>query len=68
MQITHMVHPDTNQERELIIKQLRAKRLVRNIKTVPLDRPYFLINRAISGYLQTDGNMAIIHLRQPSKS
>jgi hypothetical protein len=63
MQVTHMIHPDTDQERELIITQMRAQKLVEKVKIVPLGRPYFLINRVISGYLQTDGKMAIISLR-----
>jgi hypothetical protein len=63
LQITHMIDPDTNRERELIITQLRAKKLVKTIETVELGKPYRLINRVINGYLHTDGKMAVISLR-----
>ncbi|HEY5442106.1 MAG TPA: LssY C-terminal domain-containing protein [Candidatus Saccharimonadales bacterium] len=63
LQLTHMIDPDTNRERELILKKLRARKLVRSVKLVELGRPYRLINRVISGYLHTDGKMAVISLR-----
>jgi hypothetical protein len=67
LQITHMIDPDTNRERELIVKQLKAKKLARAVEVVKLDRPYRLINRVISGYLHTDGKMAIISLGSTSE-
>jgi len=63
LQFTHMVDPDTNRERQLIIKKLRAKNLVKSVETVELGRPYRLINRVITGSLHTDGKMAVISLR-----
>jgi hypothetical protein len=63
LQITHMIHPDTNQERELIVSQLRGVGLVRKIQKIKLDNPYRLVNRALRGYLQTDGMMTIVHLK-----
>lgn len=62
LQITHMIHPDTNRERDLIIDKLRAEKLTQRVKMVELGRPYFLINRAIRGYLHSDGRMAIVSL------
>ncbi|MGC1177380.1 MAG: LssY C-terminal domain-containing protein [Candidatus Saccharimonadales bacterium] len=62
LQITHMIDPDTNQERELIVDQLQAHRLVRKVETIILGKPYHLINRVMNGRLQTDGRMAIVHL------
>ena len=67
MQITHMIHPDTNQERQLVIDNLRAKKLTSRTEMVQLSHPYRLINRAIRGYFHSDGRMAIISLRQPPK-
>jgi hypothetical protein len=63
MQITHMIHPDTNAERELIVKQLRDRELVKKTNNVKLEKPYRLSNRAWRGYLQTDGVMTVISLK-----
>jgi len=63
LQITHMIDPDTNRERELIVEQLRAQKLVQKCDKVKLDNPYRLINRAWRGYLQTDGMMTIVRLK-----
>ncbi|MEK7059632.1 MAG: LssY C-terminal domain-containing protein [Patescibacteria group bacterium] len=63
MQITHMIHPDTNKERELIVGQLKAARLVRKTQNIKLDKPYRLANRALRGHLHTDGVMTIVHLK-----
>lgn len=63
-QLTHMINPDTNQERDLIVSGLKERKLVRSVKTVKLGEPYRLINRVISGYLHTDGRMAVVHLKR----
>ncbi|HTB48551.1 MAG TPA: LssY C-terminal domain-containing protein [Verrucomicrobiae bacterium] len=68
LQITHMIDPDTNQERELIVQQLHDQNMVKQVETVDLGKPYRLINRAWSGYLQTDGNMAIVSLRKKTSA
>jgi hypothetical protein len=68
LQITHMIHPDTNQERQLIIEHLRGQKLVRKVETVSLGRPYRLINRVINGYLHSDGKMAVVNLRGGPKN
>lgn len=62
LQLTHMIHPDTNAERDLIVKQLKAQKLVKRTQALKLGNPYKLINRAWRGYLQTDGRMTIVHL------
>lgn len=63
LQITHMIHPDTNRERQLIVSQLEAAGLVRKVSNLRLDDPYRLVNRAWRGYLQTDGRMEVAELR-----
>lgn len=63
LQVTHMIAPDTNQERELIVKQLKKTKLVRKVETVKLGEPYRLINRALRGSLHTDGKMSIVTLK-----
>jgi hypothetical protein len=64
LQLTHMIDPDTNQERNLIVDQLKVQKLVRKVETIKLDKPYRLINRVWSGSLHTDGKMSIISLRK----
>ncbi|MDB5184936.1 MAG: hypothetical protein JWN38_744 [Candidatus Saccharibacteria bacterium] len=67
LQITHMIHPDTNQERELIVSQLRAAKVVKKVTSLKLQKPTRLNNRALRGYLHTDGRMAIIDLKPAAK-
>jgi hypothetical protein len=62
-QITHMVHPNTDQERELIVSGLAAKDLVEQTDKIKLGNPYKLINRTWRGELHTDGIMTIVRLR-----
>jgi hypothetical protein len=62
-QLTHMIDPDTDQERELIIKQLSTSGLLKKTEAVRLDDPYRLINRTWRGYLHTDGKMTVAHLK-----
>jgi hypothetical protein len=61
-QFTHMIHPDTDAERELIAKSLKKAKRVKRIRAVQLDEPYRLINRVWTGYLHTDGRMLICEL------
>ena len=63
LQLTHMIDPDTDMERELIVSRLRAHKLVKKVQTIKLGEPYRLINRVISGSLHTDGQMAIVSLK-----
>lgn len=60
-QITHMIHPDTDNERDLIIEQLSDSHTA-PVLNIRLDRPYKLVNRAWRGYLQTDGVLKIYKL------
>jgi hypothetical protein len=66
-QLSHMIHPDTDQERELILQLLRAHGLVRKVEYVKLGEPYRLINRVMTGHLRSDGQMAVVSLKQPTK-
>lgn len=61
-QLTHMVDPDTNAERELLVKQLRRTKLVSNSRRVELGSPYRLRNRVLGGYMNADGKMTILEL------
>lgn len=66
-QLTHMIDPDTNRERELILEQLKAQKLVGKADYVKLGEPYKLINRVFTGRLHADGRMAIAKLKSPAK-
>lgn len=63
LQITHMIHPDTNLERELIAQQLSQAGSVKRTTSLRLRSPYKLINRAFRGSLQTDGKMTVVYLK-----
>ncbi len=62
-QFTHMIHPDTDAERELIVAQVKATKLIQHTRTVVLDDPYRLLNRVWRGYLSSDGKMKICELK-----
>lgn len=64
LQITHMIDPDTNQERELIIDQLKASSNVAKTQKVKLGDPYKLVNRVWRGSLHTDGFMTVAYLKK----
>jgi hypothetical protein len=62
-QLTHMIHPDTNAERALIVKDLKKAGLVKKTHTVVIDNPYKLRNRVWRGILHTDGKLCICELK-----
>lgn len=64
LQLTHMIDPDTNRERELIVHQLKSQKLIKKVSYIKLGEPYRLINRVLHGSLHTDGQMAIINLHK----
>lgn len=61
-QISHMIHHDTNAERDLIVSLLKKYKLVSKIRTVTIASPYQLRNRVLTGYLQADGQLTICEL------
>lgn len=60
LQLTHMVDPDTNKERDLIVRQLEENDLVQKTEQVKLGNPYKLVNRTWRGELHTDGMMSVV--------
>lgn len=66
LQVTHMINPDTDAERELIVKQLSEQKLSKKTETITLGQPYKLVNRVFSGFLHTDGKMTIVTLKKRS--
>lgn len=68
-QFTHMVHHDTNKERDYIIDELQKSGLITHTKSVKVGEPYRLLNRArtlSSGYFMADGKMTICELADSS--
>lgn len=63
-QVTHMIHPDTNAERQLIIDSLKQVKLVSKVEKVRLRRPYRVRNRVWRGHLRSDGTMSVVTLRK----
>lgn len=68
-QITHLVDPDTDSERDLIASQLTAGKLAMPQQTIALGEPYKLINiHALRGHLHTDGKMKILEITDQTAS
>jgi hypothetical protein len=63
-QLTHMIHPNTNAERDLIVEQLQIDG-GKHLATIQIMKPYTLVNRAWKGYLQTDGKLKVVELPTP---
>lgn len=62
-QLTHLVDPNTDAERELIANGLEQRGLATFKQAIKLDEPYKLINiHALRGHLHTDGRMAIMEI------
>jgi hypothetical protein len=62
-QITHMIHPDTNAEREFLATALQKTKLVQETRKITVGKPYQLRNRALTGYMNADGKMKICELK-----
>lgn len=62
-QLTHMIHPNTDAEREMIVNSLRAAHQVKKTRTKRVGLPLVLRNRVIGGFLKTDGKIRICVLK-----
>ncbi len=62
MQLTHMIDPDTNAERNFIVRDLEKKCQISKFRLEKIGEPYKLTNRVLTGYLKADGFMAICEL------
>lgn len=64
-QLTHLVDPDTNQERELLTEHLVTAKAAQLERTITLRSPYRVANlRGWYGHLHSDGKMKILRLSQ----
>jgi hypothetical protein len=61
-QLTHTVHPDTDAERDLIVRMLTSAKRVKKKKIIKVGKAYKLRNRVFRAHLKTDGNVAILTL------
>ena len=62
-QLTHMIDPDTNTERDLIIEDLRKSHSVAKTLTERAHEGLSLSNRALGGFLHADGKIRISILK-----
>jgi hypothetical protein len=62
-QITHMIDPDTDAERDLIAKNLKEADMLASTKTIKAGEPYSLRNRVLGGYMVADGDLKICKLK-----
>lgn len=62
-QLTHMIDPDTNAERDLIVEDLRKSHSVAKTITERASDSYSLRNRVLGGVLHTDGKIRICILK-----
>jgi LssY C-terminus len=63
LQLTHKVKEDTDDEREIIVTDLKSTGLVENVRYVKSGDALTLPNRAMSSKLSTDGTLAIVDLK-----
>ncbi len=62
-QLTHMIDPDTNSERDLIVEDLRHSHSVAKTLTERVHAGLSLRNRVLGGVLHTDGKIRICILK-----
>ncbi|MDZ7786360.1 MAG: LssY C-terminal domain-containing protein [Candidatus Saccharibacteria bacterium] len=62
-QFTHSVHPDTDAERNLIVKSLKKTGLVKRVRNIMVGEAYKLRNRVFRSHLRSDGKLTIIRLK-----
>ncbi len=62
-QLTHMIDPDTNAERDLIVEDLRGSHSVAKTLTERAHEGLNLSNRALGGFLHSDGKIRICILK-----
>jgi hypothetical protein len=58
-----MIDPDTDTERNLIVDDLRKSHSVAKTLTERVGAPYRLRNRALGGFLHSDGKIRICILK-----
>jgi len=67
-QMTHMIHHDTDAERQLIVDGIRRAQLIGSTKAIRLGKPYRLVNRAWRGQLHSDGILTVLKLKKKRRN
>lgn len=68
IQFTHLVDPDTDAERDLLVADLIKDTELTMHRTVTLGAPYKLLNiHALTGHINTDGTMKVLEVPLDSK-
>jgi hypothetical protein len=62
-QLTHMIDPNTDSERHLILKDLKRAQKLRSHHTVMVHAPFSLRNPAWRGFLRSDGQIIVCDLK-----
>lgn len=63
IQFTHMIHHDTNAEREFVVSQLKKTKRIKRTRTIEVGAPYKLTNRVITGYMSADGKVKVVEVK-----
>lgn len=62
-QVTHNVHPDTNEERDFVVRELKKAGVVIKSRTINASKPYRLRNRSSGTSLIADGSIKLLELK-----
>jgi hypothetical protein len=63
LQLTHRVAGDTDDERDLIVNDLKRTKQVESVTHIKAGEPLDLPNRALWSSLSADGHLAVIDLK-----
>ena len=61
-QFTHSVHPDTDAERDRIVRDLKHVQAIEETRRVVVGEAYKIRNRVFRSHLRSDGKMTIVNL------
>jgi hypothetical protein len=62
-QLTHSIHPDSNAERDYIVKDLRRTKHVAKVSKLSASKPYVIKNRVPGITVKADGQITLVELR-----
>lgn len=62
-QLTHATHPDTNAEREMVVKDLKRVGLAKKVETIKAGEPHEVRNRALGAIMIADGEIKVVWLQ-----
>jgi LssY C-terminus len=65
LQVTHGIDPETNRERDYVIKTLEDKGLVRRVETITTGEPLQFRGQAVGVRIVVDGKLKVVELKNP---